>query len=124
VLATMRVTTTETSLSGVEIPAGAIVISMLGSANRDPDSYDDPETFDILRNPKQHMSFGTGPHLCLGIHLARMETRLALNSLLDRLPNLHLDVEEAERVDAHIDGDLLLRSPTSLPVAWDPVSPA
>ena len=119
VLATVRVTTTETSLSGVEIPAGAIVTSMLGSANRDPDAYDDPETFDIFRNPKQHMSFGTGPHLCLGMHLARMETRLALNSLLDRLPNLRLDVEEAQRVDAHIDGDLLLRSPTSLPVAWD-----
>ena len=95
--------------------------TMLGSANRDPDAYDNPETFDIFRNPKQHMSFGTGPHLCLGVHLARIETHLALNSLLDRLPNLHLDQHQAKRVDAHIDGDLLLRSPTSLPVAWDHV---
>jgi len=108
-----------TALSGVEIPAGAIVTSMLGSANRDPDAYANPETFDIFRDPKQHMSFGTGPHLCLGMHLARMETRLALHALLDRLPSLRLDTDEATRVDAHIDGNLLLRSPTSLPVAWD-----
>jgi cytochrome P450 len=53
------------------------------------------------------------------MHLARMETRLALHALLDRLPGLRLDTSEAARVDAHIDGNLLLRSPTTLPVAWD-----
>jgi cytochrome P450 len=121
VLVTLRVTTTNASVSGVEIPAGAIVTSMLGSANRDPDAYTNPETFDIFRDAKQHMSFGTGPHLCLGMHLARMETRLALNALLDRLPGLRLDANEAARVDAHIDGNLLLRSPTSLPVVWEHV---
>jgi cytochrome P450 len=119
VLITLRVTTTDTSVSGVEIPAGAIVTSMLGSANRDPDAYDNPDTFDIFRDAKQHMSFGTGPHLCLGIHLARMESRLALNALLDRLPGLRLDPNEAARLDAHIDGNLLLRSPTALPVVWE-----
>jgi cytochrome P450 len=119
VLLTPRVTTTETSLSGVEIPAGTVVTAMLGSANRDPDLYDNPEAFDVLRDPKQHVSFGTGPHLCLGMHLARMETRVALNALFDRLPNLRLDRSEAERVDAHIHGDGLFRSPTYLPVLWD-----
>jgi cytochrome P450 len=119
VLLTVRVTTTETSLSGVEIPAGTVVTSMLGSANRDPEAHDNPEAFDILRDPKQHVSFGTGPHLCLGMHLARMETRIALNALFDRLPNLRLDQDEARRVDAHIHGDMLFRSPTCLPVVWD-----
>ena len=92
---------------------------MLASANRDPEVYDDPETFDIFRAPRQHLSFGTGPHLCLGMHLARMETRIALNALFDRLPNLRLDHDAAQRVDAHIHGDSLFRSPTALPVVWD-----
>jgi Cytochrome P450 len=99
--------------------SGAIVTSVLGSANRDPDVYEEPESFDIFRDPKQHMSFGTGPHLCLGMHLARLETRVALDALLDRLPNLRIDHDEAERVDAHIHGSMLFRSPTNLPVTWD-----
>lgn len=119
VLITVRVTTKDTSLSGVEIPSGSVVTSLLASANRDPESYDNPEAFDIFRDPKQHVSFGTGPHLCLGMHLARMETRIALNALFDRLPNLRLDPDEVQRADPHIRGDLLFRSPTGLPVVWD-----
>jgi cytochrome P450 len=119
VLITPRVTTTATEIAGVEIPAGNVVTSILASANRDPDAHEDPEAFDITRDPDQHVSFGTGPHLCLGMHLARMETRVALNALLDRLPGLRLDDDEAQRVDAHIHGDLLFRSPTALPVLWD-----
>jgi cytochrome P450 len=119
VLLTPRVTTAETSIGGVALPAGAGVTAMLASANRDPEVYDDPETFDIFRAPRQHLSFGTGPHLCLGMHLARMETRIALNALFDRLPNLRLDHDAAQRVDAHIHGDSLFRSPTALPVVWD-----
>ena len=115
---TLRVATKATSISGVDIPEGAVVASMLFSANRDPEAYDNPEQFDIFREPTQHLSFGTGPHLCLGMHLARMETRVALNALLDRLPNLRLDQDEAQRVDAHIHGDTLFRSPTALPVVW------
>ncbi len=117
-LLTPRVTTKATVLDGVDIPAGAIVTSMLGSANRDPEAYPDPESFDIFRDPKQHLSFGTGPHLCLGMHLARLETRAALNALLDRLPDLQFDQHAAERTDAHIHGSLLFRSPTALPVTW------
>ena len=119
VLLTPRVTTAETAIAGVAIPAGAIVTSMLGSANRDPDAYDDPESFDIFRDPKQHLSFGAGPHLCLGMHLARLETRVAVDALLDRLPNLRIDHDEAARLDAHIHGSMLFRSPTSLPLTWD-----
>jgi cytochrome P450 len=119
VLLTGRRATNTSSLSGVEVPAGSNVTAMLGSANRDPAACDDPETFNIMRDANQHVSFGTGPHLCLGMHLARMETRIALNALFDRLPNLHLDEYEAQRIDAHIHGDLLFRSPTHLPVTWD-----
>jgi cytochrome P450 len=121
VLLTPRVTTTETSIGGVELPAGTVVAAMLGSANRDPDAYESPEVFDIFRDPRQHVSFGTGPHLCLGMHLARMETRIALNALFDRLPNLRFDHDEEQRVDAHIHGDGLFRSPTCLPIVWDPM---
>ena len=119
VLLTVRVTTKETALSGVEISPGTVVSAVLGSANRDPSAYHNPETFDILRKPERHVSFGTGPHVCLGMHLARMETRVALNTLFDRLPNLRLDQDEAQRVDPHIHGDMLFRSPTCLPVVWD-----
>jgi cytochrome P450 len=119
VLITPRIATRTVALSGVEIPAGATVTAMLASANRDPDVYDNPESFDIFRDPKPHLSFGVGAHLCLGMHLARMETRVALNALLDRLPNLRIDQAEATRIDAHIHGDLLFRSPTSLPVMWN-----
>jgi cytochrome P450 len=119
VLLTPRVTTKETSICGVEIPSGAIVTAIVASANRDGENRENPDVFDILRDPNQHLSFGTGPHLCLGMHLARMETRIALNALFDRLPNLRLDHDEAERTDSHIHGDLLFRSPTALPVLWD-----
>jgi cytochrome P450 len=117
-LLTARIAARDTSLAGVAIPIGSSVTPMLGSANRDPEAYRDPETFDIFRDPKQHVSFGTGPHMCLGMHLARMETRVAINALLDRLPNMRLDPAAVERDDPHIHGQIF-RSPTSLPVIWD-----
>jgi cytochrome P450 len=119
VLLTTRVSTKDTVLAEIEIPAGSGATPMLGSANRDPDAHDNPEDFDILRESTRHLSFGLGPHMCLGLHLARMETLVALNALLDRLPNLRLDKDEAERVDPHIHGDLLFRSPSCLPTVWD-----
>jgi cytochrome P450 len=119
VLLTPRLTTRQTELSGVAIPTSTVVTAMVASANRDPEVYDDPETFNIFRDAHQHMSFGTGPHLCLGMHLARLETRVALNALFDRLPGLRLDRAAAEKSNVHIQGDSLFRSPTSLPVMWD-----
>jgi cytochrome P450 len=113
-LITSRVATRDTELRGVPIPAGSHVTVMLGSANRDPERYPDPDRFDIFRDPKQHISFGHGPHTCLGMHLARMETRVAVNALLDRLPGIRLDPEAD---DPHIHGQIF-RSPTSLPVVF------
>jgi cytochrome P450 len=110
-----RVATRDTELAGVPIPAGSAVMPMLGAANRDEDRYPDPDRFDVFRAPKPHISFGHGVHVCLGMHLARLETGVALNLLLDRLPGLRLDPEGA---DPHIRGQVF-RSPTSLPVSFD-----
>jgi cytochrome P450 len=105
----------DTEIGGVAIPKGAFVAVSLGAANRDPRRYPDPDAFDIFRDPKQHISFGDGPHMCLGMHLARLETRVLMNAVLDRLPGLRLD-PAAE--DAHIHG-LVFRSPPEMHVLFD-----
>ncbi len=110
-----RIATKDTEVNGVPVPAGSTVMLMLASANRDETRFPDPDRFDIFReDPKPHISFGHGPHACLGLHLARMEMRVALNLLLDRLPNLHLDPAGD---DPHIRGQVF-RSPTSVPVLF------
>jgi cytochrome P450 len=110
-----RVATRDAELAGVRIPAGATVMPILGAANRDELRYADPNGFDINRpSPEPHISFGYGAHGCLGQFLAQLEMRVALNLLLDRLPNLRLDPEGD---DPHIRGQVF-RSPTSLPVLF------
>src|ERR1700719_3870373 len=111
-----RVATRDTELGGVSIPAGATVMPMLGSANRQEDRYPDPDTFNIHRQAKANLGWGHGVHVCLGMHLARLEMRTAINLLLDRLPNLRLDPDGD---DPHIRGQVF-RSPTSVPVLFDP----
>ena len=93
---------------------------MLGAANHDEERYPEPHRFDIFRAPKPYISFGHGVHVCLGMHLARLEMSVALNLLLDRLPGLRLDPEGD---DPHIRGGVF-RSPTSLPVRFEPGSAA
>lgn len=110
-----RVATRDTELGGVAIPVGSAVMPMLGAANRQEDRYRDPNTFDIFRDSKVHVSWGHGTHVCLGSHLARMEMRDALGLLFDRLPGLRLDPEGS---DPHIRGQVF-RSPTALPVLFD-----
>jgi cytochrome P450 len=113
-----RTATADVELSGVEVPAGAIVTPCLGSANHDETRWDDPDRFDIFRPAIPHLSFAHGPHMCLGMHLARLETRVLMDAVLDRLPGLRLDPGKR---DPHIRG-LALRSPTSIPVRFDPQS--
>jgi cytochrome P450 len=110
-----RVATRDTELAGVPIPAGSSVMPMLGSANRQEDRYTDPDRFDIFRQARANIGFGHGVHVCLGMHLARLEMRVALNLLFDRLPNLRLDPDGD---DPHIRGQVF-RSPTSLPVLFN-----
>jgi cytochrome P450 len=113
-LTVTRLAVRDTVLSGVPIPAGSTVMLMLAAANRDETRWPDADRFDIFREPKVHISFGQGPHICLGMHLARAEMRVALNLLLDRLPCLRLDPSGG---DPHIRGQVF-RSPTSLPVLF------
>lgn len=105
-------------LHGVDIPAGAGLNVFIGSANRDEQRYTEPDRFDIHRPPAPHMSFGSGPHMCLGMHLARMETRVALDVILERLHDLRLD-PEAPR--PRIIGSLI-RSPDTIPVCFTALS--
>jgi cytochrome P450 len=110
-----RLATRDTEISGTPIPAGSTVMLMLAAANRDETRFAEPDRYDIFReNPKPHISFGQGPHACIGTHLARLEMRVSLDLLLDRLPNLRLDPDGD---DPHIRGQIF-RSPTSLPVLF------
>ena len=108
-----RTTTCEVELSGVTIGPGEVITTHIGSANHDETRWEDPEAFDIFRPPLPHIAFAHGPHMCLGMHLARLETRALLQRVLDRLPELALQPD----TDPYIRGDVF-RSPTSLPVVF------
>jgi cytochrome P450 len=86
----------DVTLHGVTIPKGATVMPLLGAANHDPAVFERPEVFDIARTPNRHLGFGQGIHYCLGAPLARMETRIALTTLLERNPKLRLGVQPHE----------------------------
>ena len=88
----------------------------VAAANRDPTRYPDPDRFDPTRRNIAHLTFGGGPHLCLGMHLARMEATVAINALLDRLPDLRLD---SSAPTPHVVG-VAFRSPATLPVEFTP----
>jgi cytochrome P450 len=112
-----RTPMTDAQVCGAQVPAGASVTVSLGAANHDEMRWERPEQFDIFRERKAHVAFGLGPHTCIGMHLARMETHLALTALLDRLPNLRLDPAAVMTPTIRGAG---LRSPTHLPVLFDP----
>ena len=110
----VRTATRDTVVDGVDVPAGAVVITNMGSANHDEKYWERSEEFDIHREQRQHLAFAFGPHMCLGMHLARMETRVVLERIFDRLPNLRLD----PAADApHITG-MTFRAPPALPVLF------
>ncbi len=87
-----RYATVDVSLAGTEIAAGDMVVVSLAHANRDPDVFSDPDRFDIRRpNTRRQLGFAQGPHVCLGMDLARLEARTAVSGLLERCPGVHLD---------------------------------
>jgi cytochrome P450 len=114
-LTIIRTATRDTEIEGIPIKAGSMIVINMGSANHDEKYWKDPEAFDIFRPPRQHLAFAFGPHMCLGMHLARMETRIVLERLMDRLPNLRLDPSEP----APFITGMTFRNPDRLPVVWD-----
>ena len=110
-----RVATADVELQGATVPAGDAVFALQYSANRDERAYAEPDRFDITREGPPHLAFGSGPHVCLGAPLARVELQVALASLLRRFPRLELAVAEAE-----LEWKLgrFIRGVRALPVRW------
>ncbi|WP_435173781.1 cytochrome P450 [Actinacidiphila sp. bgisy145] len=91
VLLTGRMTVRPTTIAGTAVPAGRLVSVVLAGANRDPEVFADPHTFDVTReNARDHLSFGAGRHYCLGASLARMEGEVGLRTLFERFPAIEL----------------------------------
>jgi cytochrome P450 len=103
----------DVEVSGTTIPAGAVVFLLLGSANRDEEKFADPDRFDVLRNSRDHLAFGYGIHYCLGAELARLEAKVALESLLFECPAFSCAVDNIPRV-----ASILVRGPQWLPLVF------
>jgi cytochrome P450 len=109
-----RYATRDVSLAGAEISRGDLVTVSLAGANRDPAVFPDPDRYDVRRsNARRHLAFASGPHICLGMHLARLEAVTALTALLTRLPDLRLDP-----AGSHPPRGLVFRKPSALHVLW------
>jgi cytochrome P450 len=111
-----RVATRDTEVAGCPIAAGSQVAVVTASANHDEARWEDASEWKLGRPVQHHLAFGTGPHQCLGMHLARLELRVGLQTVLERLPNLRLDPEGAD--DTLIEG-YAFRGPRALPVLFD-----
>ncbi len=81
-----RITTSEVGLGGLSLEPGTRVHLLIGAANRDPEAFAEPDHFDISRTPNRHLAFAAGPHICLGLTLARLEGRIAISRFLARYP--------------------------------------
>jgi cytochrome P450 len=112
-----RIVYEDITVRGVDIPAGDMVIPVLAAANRDPEVFENADTFDIGRDSKQHVGFGFGVHFCLGAPLARLEARVAITALLDRNPDIALAVDDS---DLEWNPGFFLRGVRRLPVRLTP----
>ena len=116
IVAWRRKALADAEVGGVAIPAGAELLLVMGSANRDEAKFTDSETFDIDRpNAREHLSFGFGIHVCVGNMLAKLQARIALEELVRLAPNLTL--VEPEGIDFL--KNLSFRVPTAVPVTWE-----
>ena len=114
-----RVATTDVELGGERISAGEKLILLYPSANRDEAVFEDPFRFDIGRSPNEHVAFGFGAHFCLGASLARLELRVVLERLLERLPDLAL----AEAGEPELRASNFVSGYEALPVRFTPTQP-
>jgi len=109
-----RYATADTELGGASIAGGDLVIVSLTAANRDPATFPDPDVFDITRpNARMHLTFAQGPHACVGLHLARLESQSALETALDGWPGMSIEAGSTPP------SGVVFRKPKTLRVRWD-----
>ena len=110
-----RYATADAALGGVDVRAGQLVRLSIAAANRDPTVFADPDAFDPGRpNARRHLAFAQGPHVCVGVHLARLEARIGIGLILSRLPASGSTPSDRQTVNG-----LVFRKPTTLHVQWD-----
>jgi cytochrome P450 len=112
-----RLVVEDAELEGVALPAGCVLEICIGSANRDPARWDNPDVYDLHRRSRGHLAFGVGHHQCLGMNVARHEMSASINALLDAFPNMRLDPGAPEPCLA---GGLEQRGVSALPVLLNP----
>ena len=108
-----RYATADAVLGGAHIGRGQLVRLSLTAANRDPALFDDPDEFRLDRPPRRHLAFAQGPHVCIGVHLARLETRVGLSGLLAAFPGIRLASGDPPAI-----GGLVFRKPPRLDCRW------
>lgn len=108
-----RYTKESVAVGDYEVPEGSAIVVWIGSANRDPDAFKEPDTFDPTRHPNRHIGFGHGIHICLGAALARLEGRTALERLLDSFEAWQPVVDGIEP-----SGSMIVYGPSSLPIRY------
>jgi cytochrome P450 len=109
-----RYATRDVAIGGAMIAAGELVTVSLAGAGRDPSVFDNPDGYDVRRpNARRHLAFASGPHICVGMHLARLETVIAVRTILDRFPALRLDPDRPAAPRG-----LVFRKPPALHVLW------
>jgi cytochrome P450 PksS len=114
-MATERYTREDITIAGTLIPRGELVLAVIGSANRDANYFDNPDSLDITRENNKHLAFGQGVHYCLGAPLSRLEGQIAISTLVQRMPNIRLSVAPDQ---LRWRGGFALRGLEALPVAF------
>ncbi len=113
-MSTERYAREDVNIQGVVIPRGEMTLGVIGSANRDETVFENADSLDLTREPNKHLAFGQGIHFCVGAPLARLEAQIAINVLLQRMPNLHLSVP---RESLRWRPSIFLRGLESMPVS-------
>jgi len=114
-MATERYAREDITIAGTTIPRGELVLAVIGSANRDADYFDNPDSLDVTRENNKHLAFGLGAHYCLGAPLSRLEGQIALSTLVRRMPNLRLSIAPDQ---IRWRGGIILRGLEELPVSF------
>jgi cytochrome P450 PksS len=114
-MATERYAREDITIAGTPIPRGELVLAVIGSANRDENYFDHPDSLDITRENNKHLAFGQGAHYCLGAALARLEGQIAISTLVQRMPDVRLNIAPDQ---LRWRGGFVLRGLEALPVSF------